>query len=155
MTAVEVAQPGAPPLARLTGPDLTAATSPIAAGSTPETEVPPSSAAVVWLEVPIPGGPDAVPGEVQHTVTVTVPPGLPVPDTITYTGALAEVDRRAPVILGPMIAGPGWVAAGSCCDGPHRRALQPINARLTLAQRFASTGTGSMRRTGWRLARPT
>ena len=137
VTSIEVAPPGAPPLAQLTGPDLTAATTPIAAASTPATEVPPSSAAVVWLEVPVAGGPDVVPGEVQHTVTVTVPPGLPVPDTITYTGGLADVDRRPPVNLGPMIAGPGWVAAGSCCDGPHRRALQPINARLTLAQRFA------------------
>ncbi|MBA2518403.1 MAG: M23 family metallopeptidase [Chloroflexia bacterium] len=26
---------------------------------------------------------------------------------------------------------------GSCCDGPHRRAFQPINGGLYLAQRFA------------------
>jgi Peptidase family M23 len=32
---------------------------------------------------------------------------------------------------------------GSCCDGPHRRALQPVNGELALPQRFAIDWNGS------------
>ncbi|RFU21949.1 M23 family metallopeptidase [Geodermatophilus marinus] len=142
VTAVEVGPPGGPPLASLTGADLSAATSLMTSGGEPATTVPPSAAGVVWLDLPVPGGPSAVPERLQHTVTVSVPPELPVPGTITYTGAAVEVDRRAPVGLGPPLVGPGWVAVGSCCDGPHRRALQPINGHLTLAQRFAVDWNG-------------
>jgi hypothetical protein len=35
------------------------------------------------------------------------------------------------------VTGAGWVAVGSCCDGPHRRAVQAIDGELHLAQRFA------------------
>src|SRR5690606_3266686 len=52
-------------------------------------------------------------------------------------GAKADVDLRSPVVLGPPLAGPRWVAVGSCCDGPHRRSIQPIDGGLHLAQRFA------------------
>jgi hypothetical protein len=47
------------------------------------------------------------------------------------------VDRRPPIVLGPPLAGRGWAALGSCCDGPHRRAPYPIDGRWYLAQRFA------------------
>jgi hypothetical protein len=40
-------------------------------------------------------------------------------------------------VIGPPLEGPGWLALGSCCDGPHRRSVQPINGQLWLAQRFA------------------
>ena len=46
------------------------------------------------------------------------------------------------MVLGPPLAGPGWVAAGSCCDGPHRRSIQPVNGKLYLAQRFAIDWNG-------------
>ena len=41
------------------------------------------------------------------------------------------------MVLGAPLVGAGWAALGSCCDGPHRRALQPIDGRWYLAQRFA------------------
>jgi hypothetical protein len=37
---------------------------------------------------------------------------------LTYTGAAVEVDRRPPVVLSPPLAGTGWAALGSCCEGP-------------------------------------
>ena len=40
-------------------------------------------------------------------------------------------------MLGAPLSGAGWAALGSCCDGPHRRALYPIDGRWFLAQRFA------------------
>jgi pimeloyl-ACP methyl ester carboxylesterase len=111
-------------LSLLTGDDLPAAT------------LPPSTVAVVWFDLSF-AGPTAIPATVEHRVTLGLPPGLSVPATITATGGRAEVDRRPPVVLGPPLLGPHWVAAGSCCDGPHRRALQAINSRLHLSQRFA------------------
>ena len=46
------------------------------------------------------------------------------------------MDLRPPVALAAPLAGPGWVALASCCDGPHRSA-QAIDGELYLAQRFA------------------
>jgi hypothetical protein len=78
-----------------------------------------------------------LPAVIEHRLTVSVPPDLPVPDSIVATGGAAEVDLRSPVVLGPPLAGPRWVALGSCCDGPHRRSLQSIDGGLHLSQRFA------------------
>src|SRR6185369_3044545 len=78
-----------------------------------------------------------IPDAIDHTLTVTPPPGLPLPKTITSTGGASRVVQRAPVTVAPPVQGPGWVTAGSCCDGPHRRALQPVNGHLALGQRFA------------------
>jgi hypothetical protein len=61
---------------------------------------------------------------------------------ITSTGAYARVDRRPPTVLDPPLRGPGWVAVGSCCDGPHRRSIQPVNGKLFLGQRFAIDWNG-------------
>ena len=52
-------------------------------------------------------------------------------------GHPCEVDRRPPVTLSPPLTGPRWTALGSCCDGPHRRALYPIDGQWYLGQRFA------------------
>jgi murein DD-endopeptidase MepM/ murein hydrolase activator NlpD len=69
---------------------------------------------------------------------VELPPDLPVPDSmLSITGSLMQVDQRPPIVLGPPLAGSQWAALGSCCDGPHRRALYPINGQWYLAQRFA------------------
>jgi hypothetical protein len=43
----------------------------------------------------------------------------------------------APIVVGQPLAGARWAALGSCCDGPHRRALYPIDGRWYLSQRFA------------------
>ncbi len=124
-------------VARLSGKALTAAMGPLAAGyGSPSTKVEPSSVSVVWMEVPFRSR-QQIPARIEHTLTVKVPPGLPVPESITDTGGAAKVDRSEPVVLAPPVQGPGWVAAGSCCDGPHRRALQPVNGHLALGQRFA------------------
>jgi hypothetical protein len=103
--------------------------------------VPGSGIGVVWLDVVVPSR-RAVPRSVRHKLTVDLPPGLPVPPTITDVGGFARVDRRPPVVLGPPLRGPGWVAVGSCCDGPHRRSVQPVNGRLYLSQRFAIDWNG-------------
>jgi hypothetical protein len=126
---------------RLRGSELMDSMTLLASPTEPTTTVPGSGVGVVWLEVAVPNR-RRVPRAVRHRVTVAVPPDLPVPPTITATGGFARVDRRPPVVLGPPLRGPGWVAAGSCCDGPHRRSIQPVNGRLYLGQRFAIDWNG-------------
>lgn len=126
---------------RLSGAGLKATMSPLDSPGTAETKIPGSSTSVVWFDIALRNR-RALPRTVVHTLTVSVPPGLPVPRTITDTGGAARVDLRPPVTLGPPLRGPGWAAVGSCCDGPHRRALQPINGALRLGQRFAVDWNG-------------
>jgi hypothetical protein len=123
-------------VATLSGARLSAATSPLSNPSESTTSLPAGTVGVVWLDVPLPDD-DDLPARVAHRLTVHIPPGLPLPETIVGTGGPAEVDRRPPVVLAPPLAGARWAAVGSCCDGPHRRAVQPIDGELHLAQRFA------------------
>lgn len=137
VTAVEVIDPATgASLARLDGDALTGAMSLIGSPTVATTDLPPSSLGVVWADLPF-AGPDDLPASILHRLTVSVPPGLPIPESVTATAAPAMVDLRPPVVIGPPLVGPHWLALGSCCDGPHRRAFQPINGGLFLAQRFA------------------
>lgn len=124
-------------LARLSGESLLAAMSLATSPETPAALLPPASVGVVWLDIPLPG-PDDVPASVAHHLTIEPLPDLAVPeDWLSYTGAAVAVDRRPPVEIGAPLVGAGWAALGSCCDGPHRRALYPIDGQWHLAQRFA------------------
>ena len=125
----------------------------MATGAEPTTTVPASSIGVVWFDIALPSR-RAIPRRVLHTLTVSTPPGLPVPRSITSVGGRARVDRRPPVVLGPPLLGPGWIAVGSCCDGPHRRSIQPVNGRLKLGQRFAIDWNGADAQGRWVVGDP-
>ncbi len=123
-------------LARLTGDSLRAATSPAASPQTPATTLEPSAVAVVWMDVPLDERP--VPAAIAHRVTTTPPSDAPASAIAwSFRTAGVEVETAPPAVLGPPLTGPGWAALGSCCDGPHRRALYPISGHWYLAQRFA------------------
>ena len=122
-------------LIRLTGDSLLAAISLAASADTPSVILPPSSVGIVWMDIPLavtacrapsPTGSRSIRRRTSHS-----PSG-----TDLHRGAV-QVDRRPPVVLGLRWPGAGWAALGSCCDGPHRRALYPIDGRWYLAQRFA------------------
>jgi hypothetical protein len=123
-------------LAVLSGDQLTAAMSLLANGSPPTTTLPPSTVGVVWLELSF-ADQAAIPPAVEHRVIVELPPEYDTVVPAAATGGRAEVDLRPPVVLDPPVRGPRWLAAGSCCDGPHRRAFQSINGQLYLSERFA------------------
>jgi pimeloyl-ACP methyl ester carboxylesterase len=124
-------------LARLTGESLLAAMSLATSPETSAVLLPPSTVGVVWLDVPLASAGD-IPASITHRVSVDPPPDVPVPESwLSFTGDTVAVDRRPPAVLGAPLTGSGWAALGSCCDGPHRRALYPINGRWYLAQRFA------------------
>jgi hypothetical protein len=128
-------------LQTLNGDELSASMTLLASPTEPATTVPGSGIGVVWMDVGVPNR-RRLPRSIRHRVTVELPPGLPVPQTIAASGGFARVDRRPPVVLAPPLRGPGWVAVGSCCDGPHRRSIQPVNGRLDLGQRFAIDWNG-------------
>jgi len=137
VTTVEVLNAGAGrSIASLTGETLAAAMSLLPNPNTAATSLPPGTVGVVWFDVILPD-PEQIPPTIAHRLTVTVPPGLPVPPSITMTAGTATVDLRPPVVLGPPLAGTRWVVVGGCCDSQHRRGFQPLDGELHLSQRFA------------------
>lgn len=138
---------------RLRGSGLVEQMSLMATPADPETTIPPSANGVVWADVVVPS-PRRIPARIRHRLVVSVPPGLPVPERIVSTGGSSRVDRRAPTRLDPPLRGAGWIAVGSCCDGPHRRSIQPVNGSLWLGQRFAIDWNGMNAENRWVVGDP-
>lgn len=126
------------PILTLTGDDLLATMSLQPSGAVPDVELQPSVTGVVWIDLAF-DEPAQIPAEIEHTVSVRMPDDLPIvlPDPITWTAARVTIDPTPPIVIGPPLEGPGWVAVGSCCDGPHRRAMNPVDNQVWLAQRYA------------------
>ena len=123
-------------LIRLTGEALRAATSLAASADTPTATLPPSSLGVVWLDIVL--GSAVVPAAVTHRVAVDPAAGVPTSGIgWTFSTRAVKIDQEPPIVIAAPLAGPKWVALGSCCDGPHRRAPYPIDGTWYLAQRFA------------------
>jgi murein DD-endopeptidase MepM/ murein hydrolase activator NlpD len=117
------------------GTALLAAMAPLGSAQGETTQLPGSSVAVVWLDLSF-DSKRQLPERLRHRLTVDVGEGLPVGPTIVSTGGAARVVRRAPVVIGPPLAGGRWIAVGGA-EGPHRRALQAVDGHLRLGQRFA------------------
>lgn len=74
-----------------------------------------------------------VPASLTHRLTATIG-GTAVTEQLAAT----NVDARTLPVLGPPLAGEGYVAADGCCDAVrHTRAVLPLNGTPLLAQRFA------------------
>jgi hypothetical protein len=132
--SVEVRADGAT-LEHLTGDGLAAALTPLGSPAGNGTVLPASTVGVVWIDIDLPST-QAVPKHVSHRLTVDIGEGLPVGPLITTTGARTAVTTRKPVVIDPPLRGGPWVAVGGA-TGPHRRAIQAVNGRLRLSQRFA------------------
>ncbi len=124
-------------LGSFAGADLLAIMSPLGAVSATSASVPGSSVAILWMDLALDSR-DELPASIRHTYTVEVPDGIPLPRSVEYADPVATaVDLTPPPVLAPPLEGPGWVALASCCDGPHRRALQPVNGAFRLGQRYS------------------
>ena len=123
------------PLQRLSGASLLSAMSLSTSPYTAASVLPPGTVGTLWLDVPL-AGRAQVPVAVAHRTTIEPVTGVPA-HFLTFDGPPVAVDRRAPVVLGPPLAGARWATLGSCCDGPHRRSLMAIGGRRYIGQRFA------------------
>jgi hypothetical protein len=129
-------------VASLSGPQLAAATTPVATPTGDDAEPPPdpptipgSSTSVVWLDVVPPG---AVPAALVHRVSMVIPRPGGDSTVESVVGRVATSTAAAPV-LGPPLQGGPWYASDGCCadDTHHRRGLAPINGEFLVPQRFA------------------
>lgn len=97
----------------------------------------PSTGALLFLHLTLPDG-TAPPTRLTHRVTAHFADAPGGPRDFTVSGGDVAAFERKPVLLGPPLAGEGYIAADSCCDSTrHVRAALPINAQLRLAQRYA------------------
>jgi hypothetical protein len=83
----------------------------------------------------------AAPQTIKHRVRLlgAENPGTSTPTQLDYTVARMDVSHRAPLVLGPPLAGKGWVAVNGCCNSEiiHRGSVQSVNGGLFDSQRFA------------------
>jgi Peptidase family M23 len=108
----------------------------VAAPHDPVDELPPSGAGMLWLDVSLSRG-ARIPARLTHRIesTIMTPAG---PVQAATNGAATRVVRRRPVVLTPPLSGPGYADANGCCgESNHTRAVQTIDGRRFLAQRFA------------------
>ncbi|HEX5489864.1 MAG TPA: peptidoglycan DD-metalloendopeptidase family protein [Candidatus Udaeobacter sp.] len=85
--------------------------------------------------------PAEIPKLLEHHLYLTGAPnpGPAKPAPLDYVVAPLKVADAKPVVIGPPLAGPGWVAANGCCnpDITHRGSVQSVNGALYDSQRFA------------------
>jgi hypothetical protein len=125
----------------LTGADLKASMSLLTSGSKPTATLPASSTGVGWFDVPL-DQPSDVPPTLEHTVTVSVPPGLPVPTSIDEDGGHTKVDRRAPIVIAPPLQGAKWARdlRTTCPSRSQPRALSQRRKPELWPSRTTATG---------------
>ena len=76
----------------------------------------------------------------HHLFLIGAPnPGPAKPAPLDYVVAPLKIADAKPLIIGPPLAGAGWVAANGCCnsDITHRGSVQSVNGALYDSQRFA------------------
>jgi murein DD-endopeptidase MepM/ murein hydrolase activator NlpD len=132
LRSLEVRTGGGRTVETLAGADLEAAVTRLATPTEPTSQLDPSTVGVAWVDLTFPRR-GTIPDRLKHRLAIAVEPGLPVPPTITSTGAPTRVASRPPVLIGHPLRGPLWTAI----VGAHRRALQPVNGHLYAGQRFA------------------
>ena len=76
----------------------------------------------------------------NHLYLIGAPnPGPAKPAPLNYVVAPLKIADAKPLIIGPPLAGGGWVAGNGCCnpDITHRGSVQSVNGALYDSQRFA------------------
>lgn len=131
----------------LSGPELVARTLPIGDYPFPPeaaSELPAGTTAVILMDTTFEQR-DAVPTQILQTIEASfgeVRPGQGnyanlFPRSATAT-IVTEVGEGSPIVVGPPLTGPDWVAANACCSlSPHRGTMVPIGGRINAAERYA------------------
>jgi hypothetical protein len=90
--------------------------------------------AVVYLWVRL-DTPEDVPAKIRHRIIMRIGD---YPEAITLEGVPIIVNRNPVVVISPPLRGENWLAAnGPSNTSIHRRALNPLNGRAYISQRYA------------------
>ena len=100
----------------------------------------PNAARLFYIELTF-GDAAHIPKILEHRVHLigAANPGSAKPQPLEYVVAPLRIADDKPLIIGPPVAGAGWVAANGCCNPEivHRGSVLSINGALYDAQRFA------------------
>jgi len=84
---------------------------------------------------------EAIPRALEHHLQLdgAANPGPGKPKPLDYFVARLTIGGNKSVVVGPPLAGGGWIAANGCCNPGivHRGSVQSVNGALFDAQRFA------------------
>jgi hypothetical protein len=100
----------------------------------------PNAARLFYIELTF-GDSAHIPKVLEHRLhLIGAPnPGPAKPQPLDYVVAPLKIADDRPLIIGPPLAGAGWVAANGCCNPGivHRGSVLSVNGALYDAQRFA------------------
>ncbi|TSD49974.1 M23 family metallopeptidase [Rhodococcus sp. KBS0724] len=114
------------------------------AAPVPVTDIAPGRTVVLLLD-DVYDSRDDVPAEVTHRITATLGTASPgseafgalYPDATTQIGGAVRTSTASPVVIGPPVAGDGWIADNSCCVmNAHRGVVLALGGRMNGAERF-------------------
>lgn len=127
-------------LATLEGSALRDAMHDLATRPVTDASLAPNASKLVYVELTF-DDPTRVPDAIVHRLegTGAGSPAAQAPEPIAYLVAPWDIAEPTPLVLGPPLAGDGWVVANGCCSdrGAHRGAILPVDGRLRDAQRWA------------------
>src|SRR5215470_5438601 len=139
LTSLTVLDPAGKELTRIEGPVLVAATQTLL-DKKPLTEIPPSAAASVDVDLIVPPG--TAPERVTHRLDYRVPAGTSTAvfvDPPVIDGPEVAVNRRPATVIKPPLKGNGWLATAACCTPNLHRDLRIVvdGRRIETAETFA------------------
>src|SRR5215471_18116529 len=139
LTSLTVLDPAGEELTRIEGPVLVAATQTLL-DKKPLTEIPPSAAASVDVDLIVPPG--TAPERVTHQLDYRVPAGTSTAvfvDPPVIDGPEVAVNRRPATMIKPPLKGNGWLATTACCTPNLHRDLRIVvdGRRIETAETFA------------------
>ncbi|MEF2977303.1 M23 family metallopeptidase [Subtercola sp. YIM 133946] len=142
-----VSSAGGRQIGTLQGADLVSRTIPIGDypfPPEPASQIPAGTTVVILMDTTFESK-DEVPNQVDQTIAATfgdVRPGQANYAELFPTEAVAhsvtQVGAGDPVVVGPPLQGPDWVAVNACCSlSPHRGSIIPIGGRINASERYA------------------
>jgi len=122
------------------GADLTKRLRTLAPQPATDATIEPNGGRLFYIELTFKNAAE-IPKLLQHRLhLIGAPnPGPAKPAPLDYLVASLKISADKPLIIGPPLAGAGWVAANGCCnpDITHRGSVQSVNGALYNSQRFA------------------
>jgi hypothetical protein len=131
---------GSQTIASFSGADLIKHLRTLAPQPATDAVIEPNGSRLFYIELAFQNG-GSVPKLLEHHLyLIGAPnPGPAKPAPMDYMVAPLTVANAKPIIIGPPLAGAGWIAANGCCnsDITHRGSVQSVNGALYDSQRFA------------------